>query len=245
MTEASEREARIRLAAVYRVLAHWGVEDLISNYVALRVPGQARRMLIKPMDFMPCEVTASTLLEYELDGTPTRAGDPALTGGALVIHGGLLAARADLNVVFHTHTPATIAVASQRWGLLPVCQHALCFEELRLHEFRGFEFEPAMTGRLLDDLAGAKVALLRNHGVLVCGATLEEAFLDHYMLEMACRAQIAALSAGREHAVLIEGDVVTRARGQIAAVRKTAPAGHMEFGAALRLAYRLDPGFAQ
>src|SRR6476620_3814625 len=102
---AAEWAARVELAAGHRILAHYGVNDLTYNHFGLRVPGEPDRMLIKRTDWMFSEVTASSLLKVDFDGNVVTETDVAtIKGGALIIHAGLLRARADLNATLHTHT---------------------------------------------------------------------------------------------------------------------------------------------
>jgi len=231
---ADERNARVELAASYRLLAHFGVSDLTYNHLSARVPGEPTRLLIKPRTMMFEEVTASNLENYDFD-------DPGLRGGQKVIHAGVLAARSDVHAVFHTHTTANMGVASQEQGLLMVNQHAVSFyRRMAYHEFGGFEFDPAMQGPLLRSLGDMRVALLRNHGALVCGRTIAEAFVLHHFLEMACKGQIAALAGGSK-LTLISDALCEEGARQFYAADPVAK----DWAACLRLARRLDPSFEE
>ena len=129
------------------------------------------------------EVTASNLLKYDYDGNSLTMGAPKLRGGGLIIHAGLLKERQDVNVVFHTHTQANMGVSSQKWGLLMVNQHAMRFHNrIAYHDFKGFKFNLFMRDSSLRDLEGRRVALLRNHGSLVLGGNVAEAFVMHHFL---------------------------------------------------------------
>ena len=244
--QVSEQEwqARVELAAAYRTLAHYGVQDLTYNHLSLRIPDEPDKLLIKPHGFLFEEVTASSLLKYSFDGTPVFEGDPPLIGGGLVIHAGLLQVRDDVNAVFHTHTPAVMGVSAHKHGLLPINQHAMRFyERIAYHDFGGFEFDMDMRKPLIDDLGDGYVALLRNHGSLICGRTLPEAYFLHHFLEMACRGQVAALSAGEGNYVMPPHEVCVFSRDQITNVPY--PPGGKDWPAIMRLAERLDPGFKE
>lgn len=213
-----ERARREELALAYRALHRDGVDDLTYNHLSARVPGDPNAFLIKRGDDLFEEVTASRLRKVALDGSALDDG-PRLGGGALVIHAGLLGALRDVSVVFHTHTPANIAVANHPDGLLPISQHALLFfERIALHPFGGLEFEPGMTDRLLGDLGDHRVALLRNHGALILAESVAEAVVAHHFLEFACRAQVASL-AGGVVPVAPEDEVRRRAARQYAEAR--------------------------
>jgi ribulose-5-phosphate 4-epimerase/fuculose-1-phosphate aldolase len=238
----AEWETRVELAASYRLLAHFGVSDLTYNHLSARVPDAPDQLLIKSQTEMFDEVTASSLLKYDFEGNPLQEGASELRGGGYVIHAGVLAARDDLNAVFHTHTPAVMGVSAQKHGLLPINQHAMRFyNRIAYHHFMGFEFDLAMRKPLIEDLGEHKVALLHNHGSLVCGETVAEAFVLHHFLEMACQGQIAALAGGTE-IILPTPEACEFAASQIHGNR-TLAIGGKDWPACLRLAERLDSGF--
>lgn len=239
---SAEWKARVELAACHRVLAHLGVSDLTYNHLSVRVPDEPAALLVKQGTEMFDEVTASSLRKYALDGTPLHDG-PHLKGGSLVIHAGILESRPDIHAVFHTHTTANMGVSSQKHGLLMVNQHAVKFyKRLAYHTFGGFEFNMEQRAPLLESLGTHRVALLRNHGGLVCGRTLGEAMVEQQYLEMACRGQIAALS-GNSEVTLIPDEVAAIGVQQVT-FDDPVEAGAKDWAACLRLAHRLDPGFA-
>jgi ribulose-5-phosphate 4-epimerase/fuculose-1-phosphate aldolase len=243
---ADEWAARVELAAGHRVLAHYGVNDLTYNHFALRVPGEPERMLVKRTDWMFGEVTASSLLKVDFDGNVATDTDvQTIKGGALIIHAGLLKARPDLNATLHTHTVAGMGVAAHKFGLLPINQHALRFYgELKYHEFEGFEFDPDMTPKLVRDLAGGSLLILRNHGVLVCGESVAEAVVNHHFLEMACQGQIAALAAGDGNYTVPSTEACDYAHSQFMDSGNFLKGGK-DWAACLRLADRLDPSYKE
>ena len=192
-----EWQTRLELAACYRLMAAFGFHDLTYNHLSARVPDAPRHYLIKGEEQLFEQVTASSLILYDFQGEKLRPSPFKVSPGGLVIHGGVIEGRADINAVFHTHSPANMGVSAQTCGLLPITQHALNFyNRIGYHDFGGFEFNLEGRKRLLRDLEGFYSMILRNHGVLVCGRTIPEAYVMHHMLEMACRAQVAALSAG-------------------------------------------------
>lgn len=239
-----ERNQRLDLALAYRVLHAAGVDDLTYNHLSARVPEETDAFLIKPSDFTFDEVTASGLFKYGLDGQPRSASTPPLRGGALVIHAGILSARPDINILFHTHTPANIAVSNHEQGLLPLSQHALLFHDrFALHAFQGLEFNPDMTETLLEDLGSNQVMLLRNHGVLIAADTVAEAVVLHHFFEFACRAQVASLAGGNAP-VAADEDVVAFAAAQYAEINAT-KGGGKDWAAIKRRASRLYPEYRE
>jgi ribulose-5-phosphate 4-epimerase/fuculose-1-phosphate aldolase len=244
-SEVSDAEwsCRVGLAAAYRLMDHFGVRDLTYNHLSARVPGEPDAILIKPGDHMFGEVTASGLLKYGLDGQPLGAADRPLGGGALVIHASLARLRPEVNAIFHTHTPANMAVAAQRRGLLPITQQAMLFyQRIAYHEFGGFEFEAGMEQELHRDLGTHNVAILRNHGVLIAAASVAEAFVIHHFFEIAAQAQIGALSGGQE--VSIPNEAVCRKAAQTMDLIQATKDGGKNWPACLRLANRLYPDHA-
>jgi ribulose-5-phosphate 4-epimerase/fuculose-1-phosphate aldolase len=241
---SEEWKARVELAAGHRVLAHYGVNDLTYNHFALRVPGEPDRMLIKRTDWMFCEVTASSLLKVDFDGNVVMDTDVSnIRGGALIIHAGLLQGRPDLNATLHTHTVNGMGVAAHRFGLLPINQHALRFYgEVKYHEFEGFEFDHEMTPKLLRDLDGGSIMILRNHGVLVCGESVAECVVSHHWLEMACQGQVAALAAGEGNYSIPSQAACEYAHSQFAKAGNFMKGGK-DWAACVRLAERLDPSY--
>lgn len=241
MTQA-ERQLRVELAAAYRWMAHLGHGELAHTHVCARVPGEPDAFLIKPMELFYEEVTASNLVKYDFDGQPRQPGAARLTGGGLVIHGGIFAARPDVHATVHSHATAIIGVSCQRDGLLPINQQAVPFVgKLAYLDYTGLDTELAHRGPLIDGLGGMDYAVLRNHGALILGATVGGAITDHYKLDLACRSQLAALSSGRD-VQLIPDAVVRRTQAQIAA-RPFYGDGGLNWKGMLRMADRLFPGF--
>ncbi|MEQ8700119.1 MAG: class II aldolase/adducin family protein [Bauldia litoralis] len=237
-----EWQARLDLAMAHRLLYASGVDDLTYNHLSARVPGESDALLIKPADFTFDEVTASGLLKFGTDGSRRLPEGPPLQGGALIIHAGILRARPDIDVVFHTHTPATIAVSNQAHGLLPISQHALLFHgRIAYHDFKGLEFNAGMDEALLRDLGDKRIALLRNHGALITADSVAEAVVLHHFLEFACQTQVASLAGGQELVVPPAG-VVAEAARQYAEVEATRDGGK-NWEALKRRAERLFPGY--
>jgi ribulose-5-phosphate 4-epimerase/fuculose-1-phosphate aldolase len=239
----AEWSCRVALAVAYRLLDHFGVRDLTYNHLSARVPGEPDAILVKRGDYMFGEVTASSLLKYDLAGKPLMGSDRMLSGGALVLHASLARLRPDVHAIFHTHTVANMAVAAQRCGLLPITQQAMMFyDRLAYHDFSGFEFEPGMEDKLHQDLGPHKVAVLRNHGLLIAAGSVPEALVLHHFFEIAAQAQVAALSGGSE--ILIPDVEVCRAAAATMDLMEVTKDGGKDWAACLRLADRLFPEYA-
>lgn len=208
---AAEWKARCELAACYQLMDHFGLSDLSHNQICLRLPDDQNSFLIKRLDAYFHEVTASNLEKYQVDGVATDDPmDQLRVGGNF--HREILRARPDIQATLHAHSTAILAVASQKHGLLPMDQHGLHFlGRVAYHDYYGQEADHELTPLLIRDLADKSIVFMRNHGVLVTGRSIGSAFVAHHQLDLACRAQIAALSAGRENITLVSEAAQERA----------------------------------
>ncbi|MGW1025944.1 class II aldolase/adducin family protein [Streptomyces sp. NPDC002577] len=195
--EAEERGLRRQLAAVYRLVAHFRMTDLIFTHISLRLPGPEHHFLINPYGLLFEEITASSLVKIGLDGRPVEETPYRVNPAGFVIHSAIHAARPDARCVLHTHTKAGCAVAAQAGGLLPVSQTAMEFyDRVAYHDYEGVALNLAEQKRLADDLGDRPVMILRNHGLLTVGTTAAQAFLRMYYLDKACEIQTTAQSGG-------------------------------------------------
>ncbi len=195
----TERHARCELAALYRLLAHLRMTDLIDTHISLRVPGEAGHFLINRYGTLFERMSASTLVKIDGQGNVVDEfyPDHRVNRAGFVIHSAIHAARSDAHCVIHTHTAAGIAVSAQAGGLLPLSQHALKFyNRLSYHTYEGIAVDTAERERLVADLGSNNAMILRNHGLLATGSSAADAFSTIYFLERACQAQVQALSGG-------------------------------------------------
>lgn len=236
-----EWAARVELAALYRLVAHFRLTDTIYTHISMRVPGFDESFLINPFGLLYEEITASSLVKVDVTGE--ILDDPVGLGinrAGFVIHGAIHAARPDVNSVLHTHTRAGIAVSAQEHGLLPISQHAAqLIGGLSYHEFEGIAVDPDEQRRLVADLGANHMMILNNHGLLTAGRTPGETLQLMLFLERACDAQVAALSGNSRVRF------VTQA-AQDATQRIMAAADgdfSRDWAAMLRLAKRIGPDF--
>lgn len=198
----AEWTTRCELAALYRLVAHFRMTDLIDTHISARVPGAEPHFLINRYGVLFEEMRASDLVKVDLDGRvvdgrSSAAAPLRVNQAGFTIHSAVHAARHDLNWVIHTHTAAGGAVSAQEAGLLPISQHALKFyERLAYHDYEGIALHLAERERLVRDLGRHKAMILRNHGVLVGGATVADAFHELWFLERACQIQLQAQAGG-------------------------------------------------
>ena len=199
----AEWRTRVDLAALYRLVALEGWDDLIFTHISARVPGPEHHFLINPFGVYFDEVTASSLVKVDLDGNIVMPGPYGINHAGYVIHSAVHGAREDARFVVHLHTEQGVAVSAQAEGLLPLSQHALVvLPHLAYHDYEGIAFNLDERGRLVRDLGDKAMMMLRNHGTLATGATAGAAWIALFHLERACKMQVLALSAGRERVLM-------------------------------------------
>jgi ribulose-5-phosphate 4-epimerase/fuculose-1-phosphate aldolase len=200
--QVSEEEWKLRvdLAAAYRLVAHYKWDDIIFTHLSVRVPGPEHHFLINPYNLMFEEITASSLVKIDTNGTPVME-TPYLTNPAgFTIHSAIHMAREDAHAVMHLHTPYGQAVSAMEFGLLPHTQTAMIAQhDVAYHDYEGIATDLEERERLVADLGTRNAMILRNHGTLTVGETVADAFMRLYFLERACEAQVHMLAAGREN----------------------------------------------
>ena len=238
-----EWATRVDLAAFYRLVAHFGMDDLIYNHISARVPGPDEHFLLNPFGLLYEEVTASNLVKVDLDGNILEETDSRINPAGFVIHSCVHRERHDLLCVAHTHTTAGVGVSAQADGLLPISQTGLLYKDLiGYHDYEGLALNLDEQKRLLDDLGQDKqLLILRNHGLLACGRTIPEAFIMLFYLEQACRIQVAAQAGG---SLSLPSPEVQDLAHQQAMAGFGAGLGEMEFAALKRRLDRMGADYA-
>ncbi len=196
---AEEWQARVDLAALYRLTALYHWDDLVFTHISMRVPGPEHHFLINPYGFLFEEITASSLVKVDLEGNIVMETPHPINPAGFTIHSAVHAAREDALCVYHTHTLHGVAVSAQKNGLLPISQHSMMpLTSVGYHDYEGLALNEEEKPRLVADLGNNRALILRNHGLLTVGGTAAEAFLGMYMLEASCRIQVLAQSGGTE-----------------------------------------------
>ncbi|HJY41806.1 MAG TPA: class II aldolase/adducin family protein [Steroidobacteraceae bacterium] len=238
---AEEWATRVDLAACYRLVAHFGWDDLVFTHISARVPG-THDFLINPYGFMFEEITASSLVRVDLEGKKTFESPYDINPAGYTIHSAIHAAREDAGCVLHLHTMAGVAVSAQKGGLLPISQQStLVLLSLSYHDYEGLALNPDEKGRLQKDLGDTRNLILRNHGLLTIGRTVADAFLNMFTLQRACEVQLLAQGHGAE-LIEIPQSVLDTVPEFSRMVTRGAGAG-LVWPALLRKMDRLDPGF--
>lgn len=223
--EPTQWRLRIQLAACYRLFAHLGWTELIYNHITVRIPGPQVAFLINPFGLNYSEVTARNLIRIGLDGVPLDDTPHYVNRAGLIIHSAIHAARDDAHCVMHTHTTAGMAVACKQEGLrYDDFYGAELFGDVGYHDFEGLTVYEDECPRLVASLAGRHVLVLRNHGMLVMGADVFDAFRWMWTLQRACEVQLAADSIRGPNVPL--SDAVRRACARDA--RAFEPKGKLE-----------------
>lgn len=239
---AEEWQVRVDLAACYRLVAHYGWDDLVFTHITARVPGPEHHFLINPYGMTFDEITASSLVKIDLDGNKLLPSPHEINPAGFTIHSAIHAAREDAQCVIHLHSDAGVAVSAQRDGLLPISQTALFpLSSLGYHDYEGVALRDDEKPRLVADLGTNSVMILRNHGTLAVGPTVADAFLQMFVLERACRMQILAQSGGVP-LVQVPASILAGVK-EMAEKATRGLGGQIAWPGLLRKLDRLDPSF--
>ena len=238
---AEEWQVRVDLAACYRLVALYGWSDLVFTHVSARVPGPEHHFLINPYGLMFDEITASSLVKVDQLCNKVIDSPFPVNPAGFVIHSAVHAARDDVACVLHTHTRAGVAVSAQKCGVLPISQQStFVLASLAYHEYEGVAFRDEEKPRLQADMGQANFLVLRNHGLLVAGKSIADAFLSMYTFEATCQIQLAAQAGGELNHVnphIIEGVA------QAMRVQTGGLGGAFVWPSLIRKLDRLDPGY--
>lgn len=240
---AEEWQARVDLAACYRLVALFGMNDLVYNHITARVPGEEGRFLINPYGYAYEEITASSLVKIDFDGKVVldSGSGYGVNRAGFVIHSAVHRARKDVACVIHTHSPAGMAVSALKCGLLPLTQNAMFFGAIGTHDYEGPAIDLDEQARLVRDLGDNAALILRNHGLLTAGRTVCEAFVVMHWLEKACQAQLMAMACNT--ALNLPGEEVVRLTGERYRPGQRRNITEVEWPALLRMLERRDPSY--
>jgi ribulose-5-phosphate 4-epimerase/fuculose-1-phosphate aldolase len=240
-----EWDVRVRLAAAYRLVDHYGWTEQIYGHLTARVPGPEDHFLINPWGLNYEEVTASNLVKIDVDGNAVDAGAHPVNFAGFIIHSAIHMTRSEENlVVMHTHTRAGMAIAALKDGLLPISMFVTVFHNrLAYHDYEGASLYLDERERIVASLGPHKAMILRNHGLLVVGRTVPECFLRLYRLERACQVQLDAAAAGTLN--MLTPDVADRSAADLDTYQAMQPKleGEIEFAALMRKLDRIDDSY--
>ena len=232
-----EWQARVELAACYRLVDSYEMTDLIYNHITSRIPG-THHLLINLYGLLYKEITASSLVKIDVEGEIIDKPDTdyGINKSGYVIHGAIHKARPEVKCILHTHTRAGIAVSAMNCGLLPLSQTSIRFHgHIGYHDFEGPAVDLDERERIVEDLGPHNALIMRNHGLLTCGPSVPEAFNLMYQLEQSCRSQVDAMAARTE--LNVPGENVLAHTAHLYQPGTRRPYGVLEWPAMLR---RLD-----
>jgi ribulose-5-phosphate 4-epimerase/fuculose-1-phosphate aldolase len=236
-----EWQVRVDLAACYRLCALNGWDDTIYTHVSASLPGEPGRFLINEFGLRFDEISASNLVKIDLEGNVVGGVQSKVNVTGFAIHGAVHAARSDAHCVMHLHNTPTIAVGIQEQGLLPISQHALRFySEIGYHHYEGLALSPQEQGRMLEALGERHVLMLRNHGTIVSGRSVAEAYVLMETLDRACRIQIQA-QAGGGKLLMPSAELCEETHREL--VGDGSPEGTLEWPALLRKLDDIDASY--
>lgn len=239
----AEWQARVELAALYRLVAVHGWDDMIFTHISARVPGPEHHFLINPYGMFFGEMTASCLVKVDLDGNVIDKTPYFINPAGFTIHSAVHAARDDAKFVMHLHTDQGVAVSTHKEGLMPLAQQALIvLPQLAYHDYEGIALNLDERERLVADLGDKKLMMLRNHGTMSVGGSAAECWMGMFFLERACAQQVQALSAGRDNVMMAPDHAQAEVRSQTGG--GLGMIAQLAWGGCLRKLDRESPGYA-
>lgn len=240
---AEEWEVRTHLAALYRLVAAMGWDDLVFTHITARVPGSEHHFLLNPYGLLYDEVCASNLVKVNLAGEKVLDTPFDINPAGFIVHSAVHEVREDAGCVIHWHTRAGVAVSAQKDGLLPISQQAtVALASIAYHDYEGIAVDAEERLTLQRDIGDKDNLILRNHGLLVVDQGIPGAFLKMYVLETACQIQLAAQNGGE--LIEVGRDIIDDTKRTVASATR-GMGGDIAWPALLRRLDRLDPSFRE
>ncbi|XP_077992906.1 alpha-adducin-like [Glandiceps talaboti] len=244
--DQEEKVLRCKLAALYRLIDFHGWIHLIYNHITARVSEADEHFLINPFGLMYYEITASSLMKIDIDGNTLDAGstDYGCNQAGWTLHSAIHDARPDIKCVIHLHTPAGAAVSSMKCGLLRCCQESLIVGEVAYHPYSGILVDEKERKLIAKNLGPTtKIMILHNHGLAICGETIEEAYYLTVLLMAACETQVRLMSCGGlDNMILMDEEMMKKVRmvagrggGGVSKDSSAWKFGQLEFEGAVRI----------
>jgi ribulose-5-phosphate 4-epimerase/fuculose-1-phosphate aldolase len=239
-----EWQARVDLAAAYRLVALFKWDDLVFTHISARVPGSHDEFLINPYGLMFEEITASSLIKIDAKGNKLDQSPYEVNPAGFTIHSAIHSSRHDAQCVLHVHSLNGIAVSAQKGGVLPISQQSIfVLSSLGYHDYEGVALRDDEKPRLVADLGpDNNFLMLRNHGLLTVGRTVADAFLSMYLFETVCTIQVRAMAGGTE-LVQVDPRIIAGAKQQAREATRGMGAGALAWPGLLRRLDRADPGY--
>jgi ribulose-5-phosphate 4-epimerase/fuculose-1-phosphate aldolase len=239
-----EWQARVDLAAAYRLVAAFKWDDLVFTHISARVPGSHDEFLINPYGLMFDEITASSLIRIDAQGNKLDKSPYEVNPAGFTIHSAIHSARHDALCVMHVHTLNGIAVSAQKAGVLPLSQQSIfVLSGLSYHDYEGVALRDDEKPRLVADLGPVNnFLMLRNHGLLTLGPTVADTFLAMYLFETVCTIQVRAMAGGTE-LTHVDPRIIAGAQEQAKVATRGAGGGALAWPGLLRKLDRVDSSY--
>lgn len=239
----TEAEQRVHLAAAYRLAAKRGWDDLVWTHISASIPGKSNEYLINRFGLRFDEITASNLVRVDVQGKVIDGSNAPVNPSGFSIHGCVHAARPDAVCVLHLHAFWAQAFAATKQDIVPCSQPAMRFyQRLGRHAYEGLAFDRDEQARLVAALGDLDGLILENHGILLVGRTVAEAFVLMHLFERAAKIQLTAKASGTNLAIT-DHEVAERTYQQWIGNGQT-PEGADEWPALLRGLKSTDPDFS-
>ena len=237
-----EWQTRVDLAACYRLIDLYGMSDMTRTHVSARVPGE-ENFLLNPYGLMFNEITASSLIKIDLDGNEiNNTGPYKINAAGFTIHSAVHAAREDVDCVLHTHSDVGMALSAMKCGLLFITQHSMRFyNRIAYHDYEGPALDLDERERLVRDLGNKYTMILRNHGFMIAGRSIKEAFSLVFYLEKSAASQLQAMAAAGPDGLVYPSDEVCEKSAQL--FEGTLPVATRDWPGHLRRLDALDPSY--
>lgn len=235
----AEWQARLDLAACYRIFDHLGWSESIYNHISVKVPGEEGAFLINPFGLLYDEVTASNLVKIDIHGNTLDGSTFPVNKAGFTQHSYFHAHVPYAHAICHVHTTETMAVCSHEGGLLPTNFYACNFAgRMGYHDFEGITVRAEEGERLVRNLDGKMILMLRNHGPVIMAPTLPMMFLMMWSLQRACEIQCATLAMGTP--VTVSEDVIAVHQRDLFQVQGEGGPGALDFAAWVRRIDKID-----
>jgi len=241
----AEKDLRIQLAACYRVFDYMGWSELIYNHITVKVPGDEGHFLINPYGLHYKEVTASNLVKVDIHGNVVEDTDYAVNPAGMLIHSAIHSTREDAHCIGHIHSTAGMTVACQEGGLrIDNFYSVLLYNKIAYHDFQGITVVEGEKEDLVKSLGDKNFLILRSHGLLTCGSTIPDMFMNMALLDRSCEIQVSVDQTGKA-VVPVDESVgqMTEKLLELQMANTAVPNGHLEFAALQRLVDREDDSY--
>lgn len=239
-----EQSLRQDLAACYRIFDYLGWTELIYNHITVKIPGEQEHFLINPYGLHYSEICASNLITVDINGNVIGTSEYQPNPAGMLIHSAIHAARPDVGAIAHVHTTDALAVACSKDGLRADNFYSiLLHKQVSYHSFQGITVSPDEKSKLVNNIGAMNHLILRNHGILSCGANIAEMFMNIWLLQRACEVQVAFDSTNKAPARFDADDVLRRSVDLVKVQQSGQKMGVLEFSAMVRVVEKIDDSF--